>query len=225
MPNSDFQDRLDRIRANSQQRTSSQITGASGHSGARKMNRGALVAGALVTALGLQSVKFVNESYELIKADKGPGLAMGLGIAAIGAVFIGIIVMFRAVRPKLSASAQLQSAGPSAPVRQPSKLAQVIFSLLGFTLGTVASFYMFVSSAARLAETDRAQIIANGAVLIALVLTVVSLLIGLVGLFVSRYPLRRVPVFFLLGGMLLFSTFRAFRIHPVDWPQFMALMQ
>ena len=189
------------------------------------MNRGALVVGAFVTALGFQSVKFVNENYDLIKADKGLGLAIGLGIAALGAVIIGILMMFRGVRPKRAASGQPQSAGPGATARRPSGLTRVIFSLLGFTLGAIACFYMFVSSAARLTETDKAQTIAIGSILIALVLTAVSLLIGLVGLFVSRYPLRRVPVFFLLGGMLVFSGFRAFRIHPIDWPQFMALMQ
>lgn len=227
MPNSDFQDRLDRIRANSQQRASSQIAGRSGRTGARSINLRSAAAGIFIISVGFQLVKFVNAHYESIKESNGLGLAIGSGVAALGVVVLGLVVMYRSVGPKLSASCHDAPSPRStdAEARRPSKLSRAVFSLFGTALGATASLYMYMGAAAKTVETETASTFANGALVIAVALALLSLLIGVVGLFVTRYPMLRVPVFFLLGGMLVFSGFRAFRIHPVDWPQFMALMQ
>ena len=221
MSNNDFQERLERIRANAPHRTSV----ANGRAVRQGPNYGRVLVGGFLMAVGVQALKLTNRNYEAIRDSGGIGLAAVGGLVGAAVLVLGLVVMARAF-PRGCARASAPSPSDTVqPLQQTSRLARVLFSLLGFLLGTVASFYMFVSSAAHIAGTERSQTVANGALLIALGLALLALLIGFAGLFVSRYPLRRVPVFFVLGGMLLMAAFRAFRIHPVDWPQFMALLQ
>ena len=230
MSNADFQERLRRVGANSpQQQPIARSASRSGRPGLRKPNYGLVGAGGAVMMLGLQVVKYANANYEAIRDSSGVGTAAGLGLAGIAALLIGVFVMMRAAFKRASASvettASRHSANAAKPVQRVSTGARVFFSLLGFALGMIACLYMFMASAARFVDTDTAQLFSNGGALIAIFLALLSLLFGLVGLFLRGYALWRVPVYFLVGGVLTFATVRVSGINMLEWQQFTASLQ
>jgi len=230
MPNADFQDRLQRIGANSPiQQSMTRGAPQAGRTGMQKLNYGLIAVGAAIMVLGLQAVKYANENYEAIRDSNGIGAAAGLGLVGMVALLIGVIVMMRAVfkrRATLArADASQYSANVVQPVRKAPTGARVFFSLLGFAFGTIACLYMFMAAAARFVETETAYLFANGGVLIALFLALVSLLFGLVELFFRGYALGRVPVYFLFGGVLTFATVRIAGINMLEWQQFTTMLQ
>jgi purine-cytosine permease-like protein len=135
-----------------------------------------------------------------------------------------MVYLFKAVR---RADAAPAAQAPRTPIRT-SAGARASFSLLGLGLGALACFFMFVGNAAfQLSvagqisvETSRAM--ATGCSIAAGLLAALALLIGFIGLFIRGLPMKRVPVLYLLGAILLFATFQTFNIHPVNWPTFMA---
>ncbi len=180
-------------------------------------------------ALGIQAVKFTNENYQSIKASSGAYAGIGLGFAGILVFLIGIAMIFRACSKGFSArtptSASQYSAGSTQAVRKPSKIAQVFFSLLGIAFGTIACLYLFMAGAARFIETERAPAFVNGSVIIAIFLCLVSLLFGLVSLFLRGYALGRVPLYFFIGGILTYVAVRAFKINMLEWQQLTDFLQ
>ena len=230
MSHADFQDRLQRISASSpQQQSTVQSVPNTAQSRIQKLNHGLFAAGATIIAIGFQAVKYANEHYEAIRDESGLGIAIGIGLASIAVVVIGGIVAVRALPKKrgefTTADASQYSANLAKPVRKASTGARVFCSLLGFAFGVSACFYMFAAAAARFVDTVAAQHLAIGSQLIALFLAFVSLLFGLVSLFIRGYSLGRVPVYFLFGVLLTFATIRIARINFLEWPEFMAVLQ
>lgn len=191
------------------------------------MNIGRMVVACLVLGISLQVIKFANRNYEAVKAEHGLPAALGLGIGSFALLILAVILMFRAVRPVDRAGAGAYAASAPVPPVQTSAGARAFFSLLGLSLGALACFFMFVGNAAfQLSvvgqisvETSRAM--ATGCSVAAGLLLALALLIGFVGLFVRGLPLKRVPLLYPLGAVLLFASFYTFRIHPVEWPVFM----
>ena len=185
--------------------------------------------GGAIMALGIQAVKFTNENYQSIKTSSEAYAGIGLGFAGIVVFMIGIVVIFRACSKgyvaHTSASHAQYSAGSAQPARKPSKIAQVFFSLLGLAFGTIACLYLFMAGAARFIETERAPAFVNGSVIIAIFLCVVSLLFGLVSLFLRGYALGRVPFYFLINGVLTYVAVRAFNINMLEWQQLTDFLQ
>lgn len=216
MSNADFQTRLQRISANApQQQSIARDTPHKGQPRAQKPNYGLLALGGAVMVLGLQAVKYTNANYDAIRDSIGLGGAAGLGIATYAIFLTGIVVMARAVFKRRAAQ----------PMRKVSNRAKLLSSLFGFTLGTIACLLMFMTAAAKFVETEPAQLFSAGGALIAFLLLLLSILFGLVGLFFRRHALRRVPVYFFLGGGLTFATVRIAGINMLKWPQFIAMLQ
>ena len=216
MPNADFQDRLQRIGASSQQRQ----TGA-GHMSTteqlrtRKTNYGLLAVGSFLIFIAGQSITYLNENYDAIRDSSGIGVAVGLGFGALAAFPVGVILMVRAIRSRKLPS---QNTVPvTKTVRRASTVARVFFSLLGFVFGAISCLYMFMVSAAGRVETDKAEAFSTGGVVIALFLAIVSLLFGFVGIFLRGYALGRVPVYFLLGGMLTYAAVHLSGTRIIVW--------
>ena len=223
MSNSDFKERLQRIGANPTQQHP--MIPNAGRPRKRKPNLGLVGAGGAIMMIGIQVVKYANKNYEAIRDSSGFGTAAGLGLAGIAVFLLGIFVIIRGAS-KIHAApdhadASQYSTNMAQPGRQPSNWARFFFSLLGFTLGTIACLYMFMAAAARFIETEKAEVFSAGAFLIAVVLAFVSLLFGLAGLFLRGYTLQRVPVYFLFGAVLTYATVRGFRINMLEWQQFM----
>jgi uncharacterized BrkB/YihY/UPF0761 family membrane protein len=223
MSATDFQDRLERIHANSRHETTVQSAAPSTKSAPRKFNLVAFIVGVVVMSLGSQTVKFVNDNYSTIREGSGPLASLGCGLAAIGLFITGLVLMARALPRKHSASD-----GVAGRARQHSGLAKTIFSLIGLVFGATACLFMFVGNAGwQLGVTGQvdpnlAREMLMGSMVAAFLILAVALLIGFIGIFVRGLPMRRVPVFFFLGAMLLYTSFNALRIHPSDWPTFMA---
>lgn len=231
MSNADFQARLQRIGATSpQQQPMAQGASPSGRPAKRKLNHTLLAVGAVIMAIGIQAVNHTIEYYHAIRAESGIGTAIGISLVSVLIVLIGCIVAMRALPPKgptapATAAASPYSANQRQSVRKASTGGRVFFSLLGFVFGAIACFYLFAAAAARFVDTETAQAIAIGSVLIALLLAFVSLVFGIVGIFLRGYALGRVPVYFLLGVALTFASVRALRINMLEWPQFLTMLQ
>lgn len=203
--------------------------GSVARGGAPKPNYRLVGAGGAVMALGIQAVKFTNENYQSIKASSGAYAGLGLGFAGIVVFLIGIVIIVRGCSKKLAANAPASESQHSASVgqanRKPSKIAQVFFSLLGLTFGTITCLYLFMAGAARFIETERAPAFVNGSVIIAIFLCLVSLLFGLISLFLRGYALGRVPFYFLIGGVLTYVAVRAFKVNMLEWQQLTDFLQ
>ena len=178
-------------------------------------------------------IKITNTNYEWVRDQYGIPAAAGLGLGGFALLIFGVVLLISAALPTRSTSPAPSSSlsYPITAARTPAQIsvgARVIFSLLGLILGAVACFYMYIASAsalldiARQIDTETAKKMAIGSALMAFILAFVALLIGFIGLFVRRLPMLRVPVFFLLGAMVLYTSFQTLRIHPVNWPTFMA---
>ena len=230
MSDENFQDRLRRISANSKhQQPMAEGTDHASRARPQKPNYRLVGAGGAIMVLGIQAVKFVNENYQSLKDSSGAYAGLGLGLAGIVVFLIGIVVIVRGCSRMLAANTSAPDSQYSASVakakRKPSKVAQVFFSLLGIVLGTVACLYMFMASAALLIETETAQVFSKGGFLIAGLLGLVSMLFGLISLFLRGYALGRVPFYFLISAILTFVIIRGFKIDTLSWLQSTALLQ
>ena len=180
-------------------------------------------------AVGIQAVKFVNENYQSLKESNGAYAGAALGVAGAAVVFIGIVVIVRGsskmLAAQLPAPASQYSASFAPTERKPSKIAQILFSLLGFVFGSIACLYIFISAAALWIETEKASAVSIGSLLIAVVLCFVSLLFGLASLFLRGYGLGRVPFYFLIGSVLTFVAVRVFKVNMLEWQQLMDFLQ
>ena len=226
MTNAGFQDRLQRLNANSPQQQS--ITRGVAHKErfrARKPNYRLMGLGGASIGLGVQVIKYTNENYQTIKDSSGIGTAAGLGVAGMVALLIGLILLIRAIATPAKATTSECSSNMERPVRQTSTKARIVFSLLGFVLGAIACLYMFMSAAARLVETEAATTFSIGGFFIAGLLAFVSLLFGFTGLFFRGYALGRVPMYCLFGGMISFGSFRVLGINLLEWPEFITTLQ
>ncbi len=222
MSHSDFEDRLSRIKANGGNRRQQpprapekQISPLKG-----------IVLGAVMTTAGGQLALVANTQYETLRDDYGMTTALGLGLFSLALLLMGLLYLKRGLFPARSVAAHQDDA--TKPVAQTSAGARLFFSLFGLVLGVVACFCMYLANLTReigaAGEVDAkiADAAALGFVVITFGLVALALLIGLIGLFVRRLPLRRVPVFCLLGGMVLYASFQTFGIHPTNWPLFKA---
>jgi hypothetical protein len=225
---SDFEERLSRIRANAGQSHSSPASGEVKRTGFLK---GIILAAVTVTA-GSQLIKATNANYDMIRDQYGILAAMGLALASIALVVLGVVLFIRAIWPARETSAYTSSAryqaGEARPQVQTSAGARLFFSVFGLGLGALAAFIMFVGNApsapqfADLYDKETANIAFGVSFMIACALMFLATLVSFVGFFVRRLPLLRVLVFFILGAMLLFTGFNALHIHPANWPSFMA---
>ncbi len=230
MSDKNFQDRLQRISAKSQQQQS--MAGGpqhAGRNGPQKPNYKVVGAGGAIMALGIQAVKFAYQNYQSLKASSGPYTGVGLGFVGIVFINFGIVIIVLGCSKMLAANAPASDSQHSASVarakRKPSKIAQVFFSLLGLTFGTIACLYLFMAGAARFIETERAPAFVKGSVIIAIFLCLVSLLFGLVSLFLRGYALGRVPFYFFMGNVLTYVAVRAFKINMLEWQQLTDFLQ
>lgn len=219
MPDNDFQERLQRIAANTQAQTGSRATNETGLDRVRKMNLGLFIVGCIVMNVGTSTVMHVNKNYVSIRDSSGLGIVVGIVLAGLAVTIVGIILAVRAL-PKKGSVVQ-----PTA-VRQPaSGSARAVTSLIGFAFGTVACLSLFMADAARIVNPDTANVFSGFALMSVLVLTLLAILIGITGLFLRGRSLHRVPLYFLAGATLTFAAFRLLRINLLDWPAFIAIVQ
>ncbi len=232
MSNENFHERLERIKAGSGQRSApapalGTITGRRA-----QMNlRGTFIA-CFLLSIGLYLIRVANRNYDSIRDEYGIPAALGMGIGSFALVIYSIILMFRAVRPVGAAAStgatwSYPTSAPQPGVKT-SAGARAFFSLFGLGLGALACFFLYVGNAGRQlgvtgqVDAETAKGMATGSVIAAIFLVVLALLMGFIGLFVRRLPMKRVVVFFVLGAMLLYTSFQTLRIHPSNWPAFMA---
>jgi len=223
MSNTDFHARLNRISANAQQ-PSGQTGRPKGRQALNKMRFGLFFVGTLIFFASLEVVKFVNTRYETIRDDFGIGVAAGTAFVAVLGMLAGVVMMYRAV-PKGHSSPKDSQSSNVEPKRKASNKARVICSLFGFALGAIAIFYILLSAAASLIETEAARHLTTGGFVIAGGLLLVALIFGFVGLFLRGYALGRVPGYFVLGFILTYLVFRFARVNPMEWQQFTAALQ
>ena len=181
---------------------------------------------------GIQMTRVANNDYLLIRDQYGGGAAAALGLGGIALIALGIAMVIRAMFPKRSTPTEEMplsyTSSRTRPQVKTSAAARAFFSLLGLAMGAGACFFLYMGSVAAhlgdIGEVEKkaADAGALGSAVIAFLLMALALLIGFLGLFFRGPPLRRVPIFFLLGGMLLYTSFQTLRIHPLNWPTFMA---
>ena len=187
--------------------------------GTRGPNLVLLVVAVLIIFFGAGLVRFANENYETLRADGGVGLAIGVGLASIATVIVGVVLFWRSIRTRREPPPQM------ARPYQASATARSWSSLFGFALGIVACVAMFMAAAARLVNPDTNNVFSGLALLTALAFTLLTVLIGIVGLFMRGRSLHRVPLYFVAGAILTFGVFRVFYIDLTKWPGFVALVQ
>ena len=227
MSNSDFEDRLNRIRASAEEKVVRPSIGEA----KTGMRHGRFALGCAIFAGSLQLVKVVNAIHDSVRDQYGVPAALGLGLGVIAIMFLAAFLVYSAIRPARSTSAQASIAAyPTKAARPPvqtSARARLFFSLLGLGMGGLACLILFIANAAGQPEyadqvdVETARDMLKGSFILALLLATLALLIGFIGIFVRGLPMRRVPIFFLLGAMLLYTSFHALRIHPKDWSAFM----
>jgi hypothetical protein len=230
MSNSDFEDRLSRIKAAGGQKAASAPGTITGRRA--QMNIKGFVVSCFVMGAGLQLIKVANRNYDSIKEEYGVAAALGMGLGSFAVLILSIILFFRAVRPVVPSASVAATGSYQTTLQQPrvqtSAGARAFFSLLGLAMGAIACMFMFVGSGVQrlgtIGEVDKkaADTLFLGSVTIAFTLVAVALLIGFLGLFFRGLPMRRVPVFFFLGAMALYTTFQTLRTHPMNWPTFKA---
>ena len=167
-------------------------------------------------ALGMQIAKYANHNYKALRDSSGIGAALGLGIAGLVVLVIGIVLITRGVSRKPAMAVQAK------PVRQASGGARIFFSLLGFAFGTIACLYTILAVSARYIDTETAQIFSKGGIVIAVSLACLSLLFGFLSLFLRGFALGRVPGYFVLGAVLTFAAFEIGDVNMFKWQSLMA---
>ena len=95
-----------------------------------------------------------------------------------------------------------KSAEPSPKRPQASGLARAISSVIGFLFGLIACSYMFLAAGVRDFGTDNALLMAGDSVIIACALTLLTITLGIIGLFARRFGLVRAPIYFVLAATL-----------------------
>jgi FtsH-binding integral membrane protein len=218
VPDQDYQDRLQRIAANSQAQSGSGATRETGLDRVRKMNLGLFIAGCVVTNIGTYTIIQTNKNYETIRDASGIGTAVAIAVAGLAVTIVGITLAVRAL-PKKGGAVQL------AEVRQPaSGFARAVASLMGLALGIIACVSMFMAAAARLLNPDPRNLFSGMALLTALLVTCLALLIGVIALFLRGRALHRVPLYYLAGAILTYAAFRLLYIDLTKWPAFVSLV-
>lgn len=176
----------------------------------------------LIFLTGWQMIKLANSHYVEISDQYGIAAAAALGLGSFFLAILGVVMMFGSLRAAPSAGL------PERRVLQASLGARLFCATLGLSSGVLAVFFLYLAVAGRQlgvhghVTAAAANGMAASSGIVALSITALAAILGLVGLFLRGFPLRRVPVFFLLGAMLLFTGFQTFRIHPTDWPVVMA---
>ncbi|WP_306114001.1 MULTISPECIES: hypothetical protein [unclassified Roseovarius] len=224
MARADFQDRLQRIGTQPPNHDAAEPPSPKPKaSGRQTMHHGLMAVGAIFMAASIQALKYAYQNHEAMRESGAFGTLAGLVIGGVVALLIGAIAMLRAI-PKKDATNQ-DATQPEHPVRQPSAMARVLFSLLGVALGSIAILYMFMGAAVRFLPGEKAQLFSAGSVVIALALLGVSLLFGLVSLFLRGYALGRVPVYFVLGGIFTYAVVQIARVNFLEWDGLVAALQ
>jgi uncharacterized membrane protein YhaH (DUF805 family) len=198
----------------------------------QRFRYGRFLLGVLLLTSGVLLIRYTNHDYELIRDQYGLSAAAGLGLGGFVLALAGATIKIRTVlqfRPVSDPT--LSVASPTSEPRtqvQTTAGARLFFSLLGLGLGGLACLFMYIGNAGRQmgitgqVNTETANAMAMGSTIAAFLLLGLAFLIGFIGLFVRRLPMRRVPVFFVLGAMVLYTSFQTLRIHPTNWPTFMA---
>lgn len=226
MTHTDFQERLNRIGAKSTpQPTAGAVLTQSKRTNAKRPGMGRLILGASLLAGGMQAVKYANVNYDVIKNSGGVGMAAFFGLGGMLSLLIGGYLLVTGSLGKKASAQQTYAMEDVASGREASTRARVICSLLGFFLGFAAFGYVLLAAAATTIDTEMADNFTNGGLVLAILFAVLSLLIGLIGLFVRGFALGRVPVYFVFGVILTFVSVKLFRVNPLEWAQFVDLLQ
>lgn len=227
MSNSEFEDRLNRIKAGARQTAASTSVRAGG-----RFPYVRLYLGAFLLICGVLLIRLANDNYESIRDQYGLAAVAGLGLGGLALTLFGTGIKLRLVRQfvRNASDTQLSVDRPTIATRhqvQTSVGARLFFSLLGLGLGGLACLLMYVGNAGRQlgvigqVDAETARDMATASIVAAFFLVAFAVLIGFIGLFVRRLPMRRVPIFTFLGAMVLYTSFQTLRIHPSNWTNFM----
>lgn len=216
MSNNDFQERLERIKAN---RGEQQSASPTGQSGAQTRSVGPMVLGAVLISFGSTTLRQTNKHYEAIRDGYGLGAAVGLAVLGIVFLALGARSIWKWAKGREAATARAKTM-PAAAVETTSR-DRVTKSLLGLALGVIAALLMFLGAAYNFAETGRSIAMANLLTIAALLLTALVVMVGATGFVLRGRALLRVPACFFIGGLLTYAVVRALRINTLAWLEYM----
>jgi len=173
--------------------------------------------GGVIVAFGVHLTLSAWRAYTATPDHAVTDAVLGLGLGGAALLLAGTLVILRTGRRVLAPAADPAS-DPAADTipparRRRSPILRLVLSLVGLAMGAAAYVELFVAQAARGIDTEHAAQVAEGGALTALALACVAFLVGLSALARRSRSLMRVPVYFLLGGVLCFS---AYRIAQID---------
>jgi len=229
MSKADFEERLRRIGAAAPQEaaasppTDPAPAAAPAAPPPRKRHRPMVGLGGVIVAFGVHLTLSAWRAYTATPDHAVTDAVLGLGLGGAALLLAGTLVILRTGRRVLApttkaAPASDPASDPAADTipparRRRSPILRLVLSLVGLAMGAAAYVELFVAQAARGIDTEHAAKLAEGGALTALALACVAFLVGLSALARRSRSLMRVPVYFLLGGVLCFS---AYRIAQID---------
>lgn len=218
MPNSDFQDRIDRIKANKGVAAPMQGQTPDGPSNREQPFVGTIILGCVLVSLGTTTIRKTNEHYETIRDGYGLGVAIALAIVGVGLLLFGIRSIWKWAKRRTAP----QSSAPIAPrLVETSSRAKATASLVGLAVGTIAALVMFLAAAYNFAETGASPARARLLTFAALALAALSVMIGATGFVVRNRALLRIPAGFFIGGLFTYAIVMALRVNTHAWLEYM----
>jgi hypothetical protein len=218
MSNDDFQDRLRRLADNPRHSAQHEHSGPE-QAGGRRLNLPMMIAGVVAIYFGGIWARFANESYDQLRADGGMGLALFVGIGALGTVLFGVVLFLRSF---LSRPASLID---QATQYQKARTTRSVLSLIGLSSGVATAVSMLFMFTAQRFDTEAAQSVVGTSSLVAILLLSLTTMIALVTRFTPGYGFFRVILSFVAGWVLTLGIIRVLRVDLSSWPWFTALVQ
>lgn len=222
MSSAEFQERLNRISGNSApQQPEVQPVRKHRQAKRRKFSLGLVGVGGGAIGLGQYALRYASENYAALKAADAAGTIAGFALVGVVLLLIGVAVLIRAAYQMRADP----SDGGDAPRRVVSTRAQTNATLIGFFLGGIACFILYLGVSAHHVGTQAAISFATWSLLASCLIAALSLLTGLAGIFLHGYALWCVPVHFCFGGLVSLLVIRMTRINLHNWPDFAAMFQ
>ncbi len=218
MPNDEFQERLRRLAENPRHSAQPEHSGPA-QAGGRRLNLPMMIAGVLVIYFGGIWARFANESYDQLRADGGVGLALVVGIGALGTLLFGVVLSLRSFlyRPA--------SLIDQATQYQKARTTRSILSLIGLSSGVATAVSMLFMASAQRFDTEAAQSVVATSSLVGILLLSLTTMIALITRITPGYGFFRVFLSFVAGWVLTLGIIRVLRVDLSSWPWFMALVQ